>query len=79
MDQSKATQVNKLLLVHEKPVMTCMIIENGQSSCLWSLTAQGLGTGWDINHSLTGKVPLLHFLQEFAERHFQVSNYHNGA
>lgn len=69
----------KLLLLYGKPVMTCMIIENGHSSCLWPPTAQGLGTGWDINHSLTGKVPSPHFLPDLAERHFQVSNYHYGA
>lgn len=72
MDQSKE-------MLYGKPVMTCMIIENGQSSCLWSPTAQGLGTGWDINRSLTDKVPLPHFLLDLGERHFQVCNYHYGA
>ncbi|KAL1272917.1 hypothetical protein QQF64_028779 [Cirrhinus molitorella] len=69
----------KWLLLYGKPVMTCMMIENGHSSCLWSPTAQGLGTGWDINHSLTGKETPPHFLPDLAERHFQVSNYHYGA
>ncbi|KAF4112162.1 hypothetical protein G5714_006957 [Onychostoma macrolepis] len=57
----------------------CISVFGVDASVFTDGLPQGLGTGWDINHSLTGKVPPSHFLLDLAVRHFQVSNYHYGA
>lgn len=79
MDQPKETLVKKIAFALWQASHDLYDYRKWAERLFVACHSSSLGTGWDINHSLTGKVPLPHFLPDLAEQHFQVSNYHYGA